>query len=471
MSSNPYDQFDPAPASAPAKSANPYDQFDAAKPAAPTAQPAVGNPLTDTALSALDYLGMGFATKNPFMAMPSQLKQDVAQAHQNLGWLDYPVGAAAYAVGPGKILGPLAKGVAGAGVGGLAAEGAAAGGLGAIGHDENPLSGAIEGGLGGAALGGLGKAAGPLAQSVGRKMGWEGDPAAIVTSLKNTRDQQFAQLRNVQYDPADLYRPWEQANADYVKIDPNNALWLHAPQAATEVAKLDHVIKTGGAPTADDLLTTLQALRPLTAKQTPEAAVAKFYTGKINGMLGGVNPATPGITAADTVGMVQSANAAHQNYANARDLLGMSQNLRDFGTSPAGQAQDIAQTYYPLGTGQPGPQYDALSRIANAGGSHGISPWGVMHIAGHATAPIGALIGGIPGAIAGSALEYGVAKPLAGAAMNAMQRAAYQRAIRNAYQPLTGVSHPVYMPSPAAQNFGAGLSDAARNLLFGQLAG
>ena len=49
------------------------------------------------------------------MAMPEQFKQDVAQSHQNLGLLDYPLAAAAYAVGPGKILGPAGAAIGGSG--------------------------------------------------------------------------------------------------------------------------------------------------------------------------------------------------------------------------------------------------------------------------------------------------------------------------------------------------------------------
>ena len=105
MAGNPFDQFDPSASSAaPAANSNPFDQFD--PKAAPTqSKPAALGGVSDPAnwaLAGLDHLGMGLGTKNPFMALPEQFKQDVAQSHRNLGLLDYPLAAAAYAVGPGR---------------------------------------------------------------------------------------------------------------------------------------------------------------------------------------------------------------------------------------------------------------------------------------------------------------------------------------------------------------------------------
>ena len=103
---NPFDQFDATAAPA---AGNPFDQFDA-KAKTATAKPgpdfSASNPAT-WALAGLDSAGMGLGTKNPFMTMPPQLSQDVAAAHEGLGWMDYPLSAAAYAVGP-----PFSRGMA-----------------------------------------------------------------------------------------------------------------------------------------------------------------------------------------------------------------------------------------------------------------------------------------------------------------------------------------------------------------------
>ena len=128
----------------------------------------VGAAAMDTGLSAQDAATFGYGTK----LMGAQ--KNVAQANQNLGVLAPLVQGAAYVAGPGKILGPLARGGAAlTGLGGEGAgllsrtgasmvaggtEGAAAGGLGAAGHDQNIAEGALTGavtGTAGGAFGGL----------------------------------------------------------------------------------------------------------------------------------------------------------------------------------------------------------------------------------------------------------------------------------------------------------------------------
>jgi hypothetical protein len=125
----------------------------------------------DYGLSAFDAATFGYG--------PSQLglQSQTAQAHANLGLLDPLAETIGYAAGPGKILGPLARGAVGVAapavaapgaslaarvagsVGAGALEGGAAGGAGAAGHggDAGDIAqGALVGTVGGAASGAVG---------------------------------------------------------------------------------------------------------------------------------------------------------------------------------------------------------------------------------------------------------------------------------------------------------------------------
>lgn len=166
------------PTSAPgAASASPYDPnwkpsgnavWDLlTRPVAKTEDPF--SAARDAAMSAFDAGTFGYGPKALGM------QDAAAQAHQNMGLMDYPTDALAYAAGPGKILGPAARLAARvvpaaaptAGVLARAApsivaggvEGATAGGLGAAGHggDVGDIAkSAIASGALGAATGVLG---------------------------------------------------------------------------------------------------------------------------------------------------------------------------------------------------------------------------------------------------------------------------------------------------------------------------
>ena len=190
---------------------DPYAKY-LAPPGASTSAPAqakssaiggISDPTT-WALAGLDHLGMGLGTKNPFMAMPEQFKQDVAQSHQNLGLLDYPLAAAAYAVGPGKILGPAGAAIGGSGIGGMAAEGALAGGASSAIQDPTNLGGIAGGALTGGALGAgagvLTKGANAGLQKAFGKPGTVDPAAAIASTAKDSADA-YAKLHQVPADP------------------------------------------------------------------------------------------------------------------------------------------------------------------------------------------------------------------------------------------------------------------------------
>ena len=207
MADDPYAQYlTPPPAAGGGD--DPYAKYLAPPGTSSTqSKPAALGGVTDPAnwaLAGLDHLGMGLGTKNPFMAMPEQFKQDVAQSHQNLGLLDYPLAAAAYAVGPGKILGPAGAAIGGSGIGGMAAEGALAGGASSAIQDPTNLSGiagsALTGGALGAGAGVLTKGANAGLQKAFGKPGTVDPAAAIASTAKDSADA-YAKLHAVPADP------------------------------------------------------------------------------------------------------------------------------------------------------------------------------------------------------------------------------------------------------------------------------
>lgn len=165
----------------------------------------VGEAARDWGLSAADAATFGQVNR----VAPQSL---IDQAHQNMGTLDPVAQGLGYAIGPGKILGPIARGAVRAGgfaadagapllarigssvaAGGL--EGAGAGGLGAAGHGGDTgdiVKGTVEGGIVGA-LGGTAGGSGPVpkAPEVG-----EAFPATGMYAAKNA---EYAPLDQIYY--------------------------------------------------------------------------------------------------------------------------------------------------------------------------------------------------------------------------------------------------------------------------------
>ena len=158
--------------------------------------------LRDYGLSALDAASFGY--------LPGKMGMGpaVAQAHHNLGPIMDPIAQGiGYAAGPGKIIGPLARGAAGlgglTGVGGsmtaAGLEGATAGGLGAAGHGGGTgdiVQGALVGGGTGALAGALGGSGPkPKVPELGTKAGM--DPTGVpipATGMYAAREKAYAPL-------------------------------------------------------------------------------------------------------------------------------------------------------------------------------------------------------------------------------------------------------------------------------------
>ena len=195
------------------------------------------SPLTaaaDYGLSAYDAATFGYG-------VPSALKNRVNQAHEDLGPMDYLAQGIGYGVGPGKILGPMARGItrvaapavvdaaaplatriAGSmAAGGL--EGAGAGGLGAAGHGGGMgdiAQGAIMGGITGAAAGAAG-GSGPEPKVP--DVGSPGTGSSPATGMYAKKATEYAPLDNIYFDKSTAVRAANQGAATIrAQRDPAN---------------------------------------------------------------------------------------------------------------------------------------------------------------------------------------------------------------------------------------------------------
>ena len=439
-----------APATAvPADGADPYAKYltpPGGTPGAAASQPpSSGGPLTDTALSFLDHLGMGLGTKNPFMAMPDQLKQDVAQAHSNLGAWDYPVGMAAYMLGPGKIFGPAGAAIGGTGVLGTAAESALAGGAhNAIQSNLDPEQTAW-GAAGGLVLGG---AAGALTK--GANAGLQAafgktasvDPAAAIASTKGIEGDAYTALRQAQINPS------------------------HVDSAISNVmSNLDPSVETGMSPglksQINDISSSLQNQKQVNGnqvnswqRQINEAAQRNRYpTDSI--VAGKISDGLDGVLQANGAGDL---NAAAKQASQQRI---MAENLAEWqrkaaAGAPLGQAPlSEAENWY-----QGQPQYDDLVNLYKQSASQQDPSWALGHMAAGAVGDIGGAMFGFPGHFAGEALGYLGIKPAIKGAFKGMKQNAVGKSIQQLYPGTTGVQPTGGVQAPQ-------VGDMIKNLMLG----
>jgi hypothetical protein len=417
--------------------------------------------LSDATRAAQDAMTFGLVDKY-LPGVSAQAQADTAAAKQRLGaWSVLPE-MAGYAVGPGE-LGLAGK--LGGGILGAAGEGAAAGGLGAFGHDESVAGGVMSG----AAIGGAGGLASKaiVNPALGAIMGKTGGdtPAAITSSLKDDRDTAYAKLKDVFYKPNDLLDAMDQAKADIHASDPGGDLVAAAPRSMAAFNSLyTRAADTAVNPTqtAHGILTTIDKLNDIQRNPGPENDIAPVIKDRLNTFLQTANPVNAGLGPGDAWQMLEAAKAAHQQFSNARDLQQWGESLKGFGASPAGPAQNVAESFY----NDPNSQaYQALSRIANAGGAPGgqnayTLTHGVVHPLVESAA-FAALPPGVAPLAAAGATFLG-AKPALGAALGARSRSSVQNAINAAYPTLTGRS---FTP-PTNPDAGAAL----RALLLGPAA-
>jgi hypothetical protein len=404
-------------------------------------------------------------------------RAETAAANERLG---PAVSAAANMTGYGPLASLGIAGRAGAGVlgriAGSGVETAAGGAIGGAAQSQSPTWGGVaEDAAKGAALqgaigvgsGAAGAIVNPLARmALGRipvSPLAANSPAAVTAALKDTRDQAYAGLKDVFYNPNDLAPHLDGAVSDIQAADPAGELTAGAPRSMAALNGLMDRVTDPSNPTqtAHSVLSTIDKLSDIQRgpNSGAENDIAPLIKDRLNDFLQTANPVNPDLGPGAAAKMISNAQGAHQLYANARDLQGMSQNLSGFGTSPAGQARKISDSFY---TNPNTPQYQALSNIALAGGG-GQTAYNVMHMVDPLLGYAGASVGGGPGALAGEIVGHAM-KPTIGSMLAAGQQAKVQAAIANAYPTLTGgrtVGAP-QAPNPAA---------ALRALLFGQAAG
>lgn len=403
----------------------------------------------DYGSSALDAATLGWGQR-----MGLQDPNTVAQANANLGPIMGPIAqASGYAVGPGKILGPIAGGIAGTGVKGLALEGAAAGSIaGAAKEKNNPLAGAGVGAVGGGALGTAGGLLGQLASAavrgpanaVSKSLGLLSDPAEVTASTKAASDAAFQPMKQVQFDPTHV----RQAYTDgYQGLAPDQLADL-SPGFNAKVKRHFDQIQSGRSVSADSINGYVRSLDDA-ARSNGDRVLAGKITDNLEGPQGvlATSPTLSGHAPGEAAAMDATAKSAFQRYANAKSLQEMSQNLKDFGTNPVGQARDIAQKFYsdPANSAY-AKQRQALIDIAQSGGSGGQTAYNMLHIIDPALDFFGGAVAGGPGAVAGGVAGH-MMKPSIGQALSASQRAAQQRAIGGAYPALTGAPKTVINPN------------------------
>ena len=391
----------------------------------------------DVGLSALDYGTQGLGVKwfDP---------KDVAQAHANLGIMDYPTAAIAYTAGPGKILGPLARGSA-------LAEGALAGGTSTLGHgDYNPWDIAENTGLG--ALGGkvgqqVGKYGGAGLRWAAGKLGFGGDPAAVTAAAEATKTDAYSKLNDVIYHPSDIGNGVDDVKSSIYANDMDGSLRANSSQTANILDKfynrLNDTATAQGATTGGSLNDTIKQLgsvaqknqsnfEGVAASQARDGLTDLFHTASPVSTPAGLNPAQA----------LSDAKSANSQFKNAEALQGWQKEVSKYGGNVGNDVKAYNEKWY----GQSGtPQDSALMNIYNDQQKSGAVPRWATAIAHEA-------IGGGLGEAAGSYFgmphgvgfglgmlgTYGVAKPLMGTGKAFSQGLGTQQAFDQAYPAMTG---------------------------------
>jgi hypothetical protein len=384
------------------------------------------------------------------------IRTRTAASQANLG----PVMGTA-AQGLGYVAGPGMLGVTGrlgGGVLGAATEGVLAGAGGAAGHDQNIATGALEGGGVGLAGGVGSKILGAIAGKLGFA-GVPGNAADITKATEKAKTDAYDKLQDTMYKPADVVTGLQNAGNEIATMDPGGDLARAAPRSMSELTKLGNQVATNPTTTANGILTSIQNLDKVQGPMGGgENAVAPVIQKHLQNVLDNVTPVstTPTGVTAD----LAAASAANKASKNASDLQQWSQRLKGFGTSPAGPAQDVAESFY---NDPNSPQYQALSKIANTAG--GVpNTYGFVHGVVHPLIE-GAAFATLPPGLAPGVAALGTflgAKPALNAALGARSRAATQNAIADAYPTLTGQRLVPPTPPDAGQ--------ALRALMFGKAA-
>ncbi|HEX5211643.1 MAG TPA: hypothetical protein VFW22_07910 [Pseudolabrys sp.] len=377
-----------------------------------------------------------------------------------------------YAMGPGEL---NIAGRLGGGIIGSAIEGAGAGAASAAGHDQNPVGGAVTGGLTGGGGGALAKIASPVVKGVANKLGY-GPPSAgdITDNLATAKTAAYDQLKNVIYSGDPVLTAAQNARVAIETADPGGALRQNAPRTMAELSRIENRTWPIGfnratqqpiypAQTAHDVLTSLDNLRDY---QGPSAGaendLAPIVEQHLNGVLASTPLAGSPGNGADLLAKAKAANALFKNAENLQEWKRVASipGQQSVG-SAAGAELKANPQFYDQG------QSDALKSLA-ATGDKGASPYGtfrhVMHpliegaIHGGGLLGAGEITGHMP-EFATMAALYGGAIPIYKAIQAARGAGNVQGALEGAYPALTG--YDIRNQAPDAFN------RAFRNLVFG----
>ena len=306
--------------------------------------------------------------------------------------MNYGLGAATYAMGPGELEGaaylggkaaPLIGKWAG-GVLGSGAEGAAARALGAAGHDEDKGQGALWGGA-------LGAAGGVPGGVVGR--GGKLAPAVSADALHDAATETYKPLSNVLYDATKEVHPTlDVTDAQNALRDWSGYKWGDASKTSKEVNTLLDKPQLS----ANDIQQSQSYLKGIAKNPTSDpndALYAAHYVGKLQDVLDN--------------GVPQS--GVPQNWSNPTNAPSFASAKKAEGDVLHGQANDVdrlndwiaksqvaggpdvgsqAGSYLRTQQGQrfapPGtPGYDALNTLAGTGQGpltgQGLTLWDLKH--------------------------------------------------------------------------------------------
>jgi hypothetical protein len=400
------------------------------------------DPATAKAGELLRQLGVKNTTPNV-----QALRAQTAQNRADIGPIaSTAADVAGYGMGAGKIL------PGGAGIGGAALQGGlynAAAGAGAH-SDTNPLLGAAAGGAAGAVAGGIGGAASkwlldPLltkgANVFGKMTGLLSDPAAVTAQAKAASDAAYAPLSTVKFAPNRVTNAYDSA---YQSLDADQRANLSGGMDSL-INKHYREINNNNSVTASNIDGFARGLNEKAATgSNADGVLAARITDNLQGDTGVLStaPTLTGHAPGAAAQMQDTAQNSFKQYANAKALQDMSAKLKDWGTSPAGAAQTIAEKFYP---GQSDAR-KALVNIAQQSGGSGQTAYNLMHLIDPVLGYVGASAGGGPGALVGEMVGH-LMKPGLASALTKAQQGASQRAIGAAYPTLTGAAPSLVSPS------------------------
>ena len=346
----------------------------------------------------------------------------------------YPAEIGAYAVGPGKLLGPVAAAMTGGPIAAGVAEGAMAGGLSSgFGSNFDPTSTGM-GAAGGAALGGV---AGGIGKGVAKLGATPGsvDPEAAIAATKTTRDALYGKLQNIPVGSNSLKNAYASATLT-PGLEPSVTSTFN-----TLIGRQLAQINAGGI-SANDVADFAKDLR---AQATSNGD--QILAGKISDNLLGALPPEAQQT-------LQAANEAHQQYAMAQNLAEWQRKAA--AGAPLGQAPlTEAENWY-----QGKPQYQTLVDLYQKSQSQQDPSWALGHMAAGLAGDIGGAMFGFPGHFIGEGLGYLGIKPAIKGAFKGAKQNALGKAIQQAYPQMTGQQLTGAQPGPQ-------VGDAIKNLMLG----